>query len=56
MWAARVEEHGHGFTELTPLTHAEATDEMLLMGLRLAEGIDLERLEASVVFGLPRRR
>ena len=43
-WAARVEEHGHGFTESTPLTRAEEADEMLLMGLRLAEGLNLDRL------------
>jgi oxygen-independent coproporphyrinogen-3 oxidase len=43
-WAARVEAGGHGFTELTPLTPAEQADEMLLMGLRLTEGVDLERL------------
>ena len=43
-WVARVEAHGHGFTELTELTRAEQADEMLLMGLRLTEGVDLERL------------
>ena len=32
--------------ESTPLSSAEQTDEMLLMGLRLAEGIDLGRLAA----------
>ena len=43
-WAAFVEQQGHGFTQVTPLTRAEEADEMLLMGLRLAEGLDLERL------------
>ncbi|MEQ1715391.1 MAG: hypothetical protein ABL907_05315, partial [Hyphomicrobium sp.] len=43
-WAALVERQGHGFTELTPLTPSEQADEMLLMGLRLTEGIDLARL------------
>jgi putative oxygen-independent coproporphyrinogen III oxidase len=43
-WAARVECEGHGLIELTPLSRAEEGDEMLLMGLRLAEGVDIERL------------
>jgi oxygen-independent coproporphyrinogen-3 oxidase len=44
-WAGRVEAHGHGIVEETPLTSPEEADEMLLMGLRLGEGIDLGRLE-----------
>ncbi len=43
-WAAAVERQGHGLTEVTSLTRAEQADEMLLMGLRLREGIDLDRL------------
>jgi len=45
-WAASVEQRRHGIIEDTTLTSAEEADEMLLMGLRLAEGIDLRRLEA----------
>jgi oxygen-independent coproporphyrinogen-3 oxidase len=45
-WAARVEETGNGIVERTALTRAEQADEMLLMGLRLSEGIDLARLQA----------
>ena len=45
-WLERVEAAGHGLTDLTPLTPAEEADEMLLMGLRLVEGLDLDRLEA----------
>jgi len=45
-WAASVEQHGHGIIEDTTLARSEEADEMLLMGLRLAEGIDLRRLEA----------
>lgn len=44
-WVDRVEYDSHGYTELTRLTPAEEADEMLLMGLRLSEGVDLERLE-----------
>ena len=44
-WAASVERQGHGFVEETPLSPAEEADEMLLMGLRLAEGLDLGRLQ-----------
>jgi oxygen-independent coproporphyrinogen-3 oxidase len=43
-WAAQVESRGHGLAEVVPLTAAEQADEALLMGLRLAEGIDLDRL------------
>jgi oxygen-independent coproporphyrinogen-3 oxidase len=45
-WAALVESRGHGLTETTALSPAEQADEALLMGLRLAEGIDLDRLAA----------
>ena len=43
-WAARVEHDGHGLVECQALSPEEAADEVLLMGLRLAEGVDLERL------------
>ncbi len=45
-WLAAVEARGHGIAEDEGLSPAEAADEYLLMGLRLAEGIDLQRLEA----------
>ena len=45
-WAALVESRGHGLAEVVPLTPAEEADEALLMGLRLTEGIDLDRLAA----------
>src|SRR5581483_11197498 len=40
-WVALVEENGHGIVESTPLTVAEQADEVLRMGLRLSEGLDL---------------
>ena len=45
-WAEHVERSGHGRSEDTPLSRAEQADECLLMGLRLAEGLDLRRLAA----------
>src|SRR5262249_36285957 len=45
-WLARVENAGHGFVTDDVLTRSERADEFLLMGLRLAEGIDGERYEA----------
>ncbi len=45
-WAASVEQQGHGIVEDATLSSAEEADEMLLMSLRLTEGIDLRRLEA----------
>ncbi len=46
-WAERVEREGSGLLEMVALTRAEEADEMLLMGLRLAEGVDLDRLAAK---------
>jgi coproporphyrinogen III oxidase-like Fe-S oxidoreductase len=43
-WASLVEQNGTGIIEETPLTVAEEADELLLMGLRLGEGVDLDRL------------
>jgi oxygen-independent coproporphyrinogen-3 oxidase len=45
-WAALVESRGHGLIEMAALSPAEQADEALLMGLRLAEGIELDRLAA----------
>ena len=45
-WLAAVEAHGHGMVTDEVLTREQWSDEFLLMGLRLAEGIDLARYEA----------
>jgi oxygen-independent coproporphyrinogen-3 oxidase len=45
-WLALVEAQGHGLTTDEPLSRNEAADEFLLMGLRLAEGIELDRFKA----------
>ncbi len=42
-WAERVEHNGHGTVEEAALTPDERAREMLLMGLRLGEGIDPAR-------------
>jgi putative oxygen-independent coproporphyrinogen III oxidase len=42
-WLMRVEEKGHGVTTDDILNSEERADEFLLMGLRLAEGIDPDR-------------
>jgi putative oxygen-independent coproporphyrinogen III oxidase len=42
-WLARVEREGHGLIADDVLTSDETADEFLLMGLRLAEGIDAAR-------------
>ncbi|MFZ0422590.1 MAG: radical SAM family heme chaperone HemW [Xanthobacteraceae bacterium] len=44
-WLAAVEAGGDGVISDELLTREERSDEFLLMGLRLAEGIDLERYE-----------
>jgi putative oxygen-independent coproporphyrinogen III oxidase len=45
-WLMRVEASGHGVITDEPLTRGERADELLLMGLRLAEGIDPARFAA----------
>jgi putative oxygen-independent coproporphyrinogen III oxidase len=45
-WLNRVESDGHGLVTDDILTSEERGDEFLLMGLRLAEGIDVERYTA----------
>lgn len=45
-WLARVEQTGNGFIDATSLDSGQMADEMLLMGARLSEGIQLERLKA----------
>ncbi len=50
-WAARVERAGHAAVQEETLTPQDRAREALLMGLRLAEGIDPARIEARA--GLP---
>ena len=45
-WLMRVEGNGHGLVTDDLLTREEMADEFLLMGLRLAEGIELARYTA----------
>jgi putative oxygen-independent coproporphyrinogen III oxidase len=45
-WLSEVETRGDGLVSDDVLTREERADEFLLMGLRLAEGIDLERYVA----------
>jgi oxygen-independent coproporphyrinogen-3 oxidase len=40
-----IREHGVGWLSETPLNAEEAADEMLMMGLRVSEGIEIARLE-----------
>ena len=68
-WLSRVAAEGHGLEHAEPVARAEQATEMMLMGLRLAEGIDparyarlagrpldSARLEPLVADGLLRRR
>jgi oxygen-independent coproporphyrinogen-3 oxidase len=45
-WLEQVERSGHGLVTDEVLTREEASDEFLLMGLRLTEGIDVGRYVA----------
>lgn len=51
-WADRVERQGHGSTEETRIAPEDRAREMLLMGLRLTEGIDLARFHARTGLAL----
>ena len=44
-WLAAVEENGDAFDELSPIARDEAVEEMVMMGLRLVEGLSRRRLE-----------
>ncbi len=50
-WLTAVAAHGHGIAEARALPFSEQASEALLMGLRLAEGVDLARLSRR--FALP---
>jgi len=45
-WLAAVEQHGTAIDEMTPIAPETAVEEMLMMGLRLVEGVPRARLEA----------
>ncbi|MCO4317195.1 radical SAM family heme chaperone HemW [Phyllobacterium sp. 21LDTY02-6] len=55
-WVETVERTGHGIVEEELLTSEQEGDEFLLMGLRLAEGIDLGRYESLTGHGLKENR
>ena len=55
-WLMRVEALGHGLVVDEVLTREERADEYLLMGLRLAEGIDPQRYEALSGRALDKKR
>jgi putative oxygen-independent coproporphyrinogen III oxidase len=46
VWLEETERRGTGLVEDNALTQAEEADELLLMGLRLAEGVNVDRLAA----------
>jgi oxygen-independent coproporphyrinogen-3 oxidase len=43
-WMAAIGRNGHGLQQESPLSAAEQAREALVMGLRLSEGIDLDRI------------
>jgi putative oxygen-independent coproporphyrinogen III oxidase len=47
-WRAALARNGHGMTEETQIGPRDAASEALLMGLRLREGVALERVEAAL--------
>jgi oxygen-independent coproporphyrinogen-3 oxidase len=55
-WLMRVEASGHGLIDDETLLRSEEADEFLLMGLRLAEGIDPQRYAAFAGHALDEAR
>jgi coproporphyrinogen III oxidase-like Fe-S oxidoreductase len=51
-WAERVERQGHGSTAEEVISPTDRAREMLLMGLRLAEGVDEARFAARTGMAL----
>ncbi len=49
-WLTAMERQGHGLSEERPLGISEQASEALMMGLRLAEGVDLSLLEERFGF------
>jgi oxygen-independent coproporphyrinogen-3 oxidase len=45
-WLTAVERSGTAIDETTPISRETAVEEMLMMGLRLVEGVSRKRLEA----------
>lgn len=56
LWAARVEQTGNGVVSDDLLDPTEVADEYLLMGLRLAEGVDIARFAEIAGYGLDEER
>jgi putative oxygen-independent coproporphyrinogen III oxidase len=50
-WAAQVFERGHGCAETSELDAREEAEEMLLMGLRLVEGVDIGAMRQRTGYG-----
>jgi len=48
-WLSAVERDGHGMEDIAALSASEQADEMLLMGLRITEGIDLSHLARAAL-------
>ena len=46
-WVETVKKQGHGYIEETSLDKQEIADERLIMGLRLADGLNINRLKTN---------
>jgi len=51
-WLQLARENGHGTAKRRPLTAEDRARELVMMGLRLVEGIDLERFSAIAGVGI----
>ncbi|RCL00153.1 MAG: oxygen-independent coproporphyrinogen III oxidase [Candidatus Tokpelaia sp. JSC188] len=55
-WLKNVERRGHGIVHEEYLSQEQQADEMLLMGLRLCEGLDIDRYQLITAKPLPKNR
>ncbi len=55
-WLEKVEQRGHGINEEEYLERDQEGDEFLMMGLRLREGIDLDRYRRLTGHDIDRQR
>ena len=47
VWLTRVEDHGHGYHEFEIISQESCYTEMMMMGMRLMEGVPFDRIEAE---------
>ena len=55
-WLQLVEQDGHGIIEREAIDHRGQADEMLLMGVRLSNGLNLERMKSMTGYSVDKSK